>query len=169
MEALVQVVRADSRFDDWKFLLDIIENDPEPRVRHQLLLMLAEHPPFEKGRGSHLDTIPVMERLWKLMKYVEPINDKLICAHFQLFFSTGLPHDAMLRNDVVDLYNSLYGKRKPPCLSGSLYQRVTEVPPTAMETEILPGPMHPVSFRMLKLEVKSEFLMSFFRLGNISD
>jgi transcription initiation factor TFIID subunit 2 len=68
LEALVQVVRADSRFDDWKFLLDIIENDPEPRVRHQLLLMLAEHPPFEKGRGSHLDTIPVMERLWKLMK-----------------------------------------------------------------------------------------------------
>jgi hypothetical protein len=88
---------------------------------------------------------------------VESINDKFICAHFQLFFSTGLPHDAMLRNDVVDLYNSLYGKRKPPCLSGSLYQRVTEVPPTAMETEVLPGPMHPVSFEFYILGLNLSF------------
>lgn len=68
LEALVELVKADSRMSDWEFLLDIIENDPEPRVRHELLLLLAQHPPFERGRGSRLDTISVMERLWKLMK-----------------------------------------------------------------------------------------------------
>jgi len=69
LEALVEVVKADSRMTDWEFLLDIVENDPEPRVRHELLTLLASNPPFERGRGSRLDTIPVMERLWKLMKY----------------------------------------------------------------------------------------------------
>ena len=71
LEALVEVVKADSRMPDWEFLLDIIENDPEPRVRHELLTLLAITPPFERGRGSRLDTIPVMERLWKLMKYFD--------------------------------------------------------------------------------------------------
>ena len=70
MDAIVQLVKADGRPEDLNFLLDIIENDPEPRVRHQLLIMLAQHPPFERGRGNPLDTIPVMERLWKLMKYL---------------------------------------------------------------------------------------------------
>lgn len=70
LEALVEVVKADSRMTDWEFLLEIIENDPEPRVRHELLTLLASNPPFERGRGSRLDIIPVMERLWKLMKYL---------------------------------------------------------------------------------------------------
>ena len=70
LEALVEVVKADSRMADWEFLLEIIEHDPEPRVRHELLTLLASNPPFERGRGSRLDTIPVMERLWKQMKYI---------------------------------------------------------------------------------------------------
>ena len=69
LNAIVELVKADGRSEDLNFLLDIIENDPEPRVRHQLLLMLAQHPPFERGRGHPLDTTSVMERLWKLMKY----------------------------------------------------------------------------------------------------
>ena len=70
LNAIVELVKADGRTEDLNFLLDIIENDLEPRVRHQLLLMLAQHPPFERGRGHPLDTKSVMERLWKLMKYV---------------------------------------------------------------------------------------------------
>ena len=69
LNAIVELVKADGRSEDLNFLLDIIENDPEPRVRHQLLLMLAQHPPFERGRGHPLDTTSVMEKLWKLMKY----------------------------------------------------------------------------------------------------
>lgn len=68
LEALVEVVRADARIDDWEFIIDIIEKDPEPRVRHKLLLLLAKNPPFEKGRGSRLDTIEIADRFWRLMK-----------------------------------------------------------------------------------------------------
>ena len=45
----------------------------------------------------------------------------------------------MLRNDIVDLYHCLYGRRKPPCLSGAMYQRVAEAPPTALESAEIPG------------------------------
>ena len=65
----MEIVQADSRPDDLEFLLDIVENDPEPRIRHKLLLLLARNPPFEKGRGSHLDIVEIVDRLWKLMKY----------------------------------------------------------------------------------------------------
>nr|CAG4646022.1 EOG090X00M6 [Macrothrix elegans] len=136
LEALVEVVRDDSRTEDLEFVLDLIENDPEPRVRHELLLMLAKTPPFERGRGSRLDTIPVCDRLWKLM-------------------NVGLSHDAMLRNDVVDLYYCLYGKKKPLCLSGAMYQRVAEAPPTALESaEVIPGSLtHQDSFSQMDMEV----------------
>nr|CAH0103828.1 unnamed protein product [Daphnia galeata] len=134
LEALVEVVKADSRMADWEFLLEIIEHDPEPRVRHELLTLLASNPPFERGRGSRLDTIPVMERLWKQM-------------------NVELSHDAMLRNDIVDLYNCLYGRRKPPCLSGAMYQRVAEAPPTALESAEIPGLTHRDSLSHMDMEV----------------
>ena len=61
----------------------------------------------------------------------------------------------MLRNDVVDLYHTLYGRRKPPCLSGAIYQRVAEVPRTAMENaEVIPGIMHHV--------ITASFTLRFF-------
>ena len=69
LEALVEITKADCRPEDLEFLLDLIENDPEPRVRHELLLMMAKTPPFERGRGNRLDTVAVMDRCWKLMKY----------------------------------------------------------------------------------------------------
>nr|CAG4640612.1 EOG090X00M6 [Eulimnadia texana] len=121
LEAMVEIVRADGRKEDFDFLLDIIENDPEISVRHELLLMLARKPPFERGRGSPLDIVPVMEKLWKLM-------------------NGGFSHDAMLRNDVVDLFYTLYGKGNPPCLAGPSYNKKVEVvvPPMAVETEVIP-------------------------------
>lgn len=64
----------------------------------------------------------------------------------------------MLRNDIVDLYNCLYGRRKPPCLSGAMYQRVAEAPPTALESAEIPGLTHHVSDALSKLNV-STFLM----------
>ena len=144
LNAIVELVKADGRSEDLNFLLDIIENDPEPRVRHQLLLMLAQHPPFERGRGHPLDTTSVMERLWKLMKYaIIVIYCEFQMMTFFLFFccySVGLSHDSRLRNDIVDLYHCLYGRRKPPCLSGAIYQRVAQAPPTALESaEVITG------------------------------
>lgn len=50
----------------------------------------------------------------------------------------------MLRNDIVDLYHGLYGRRKPPCLSGAIYQRVAQAPPTALESAEVTGLVHHV-------------------------
>lgn len=50
----------------------------------------------------------------------------------------------MLRNDVVDLYHCLYGRRKPPCLTGAIYQRVAKAPPTALENAEVLGMVHHV-------------------------
>jgi len=70
----------------------------------------------------------------------------------------------MLRNDIVDLYNCLYGRRKPPCLSGAMYQRVAEAPPTALESAEIPGLTHRV--RILKEKLKKKILNSKFILTN---
>ena len=64
----------------------------------------------------------------------------------------------MLRNDVVDLYYCLYGRRKPPCLSGAIYQRVAEVPRTAMENaEVIPGIIHHVSVKHFTIDSSRSF------------
>uniref|UniRef100_A0A131YVQ6 Transcription initiation factor TFIID subunit 2 n=1 Tax=Rhipicephalus appendiculatus TaxID=34631 RepID=A0A131YVQ6_RHIAP len=99
LEALVDYTTVDGNADDLSFLLDIVENDPVPRVRLALLLMLTQNPPFSRRDDSPFNTEELAERLWKLM-------------------SSGLSHDSRLRCAVVDLYYVLYGKSRPSCLSG---------------------------------------------------
>ncbi|KAH8029854.1 hypothetical protein HPB51_004889 [Rhipicephalus microplus] len=99
LEALVDYTTVDGNADDLSFLLDIVENDPVPRVRLALLLMLTQNPPFSRRDDSPFNTEELAERLWKLM-------------------SSGLSHDSRLRCAVVDLYYVLYGKNRPSCLSG---------------------------------------------------
>ncbi|XP_077546800.1 transcription initiation factor TFIID subunit 2-like [Haemaphysalis longicornis] len=97
LEALVDYTTVDGNADDLSFLLDIVENDPVPRVRLALLLMLTQNPPFSRRDDSPFNTEELAERLWKLM-------------------SSGLSHDSRLRCAVVDLYYVLYGKSRPSCL-----------------------------------------------------
>ncbi|XP_070386119.1 transcription initiation factor TFIID subunit 2-like [Dermacentor albipictus] len=99
LEALVDYTTVDGNADDLSFLLDIVENDPVPRVRLALLLMLTQNPPFSRRDDSPFNTEELAERLWKLM-------------------SSALSHDSRLRCAVVDLYYVLYGKSKPSCLPG---------------------------------------------------
>ncbi|KAH6921855.1 hypothetical protein HPB50_005416 [Hyalomma asiaticum] len=99
LEALVDYTTVDGNADDLSFLLDIVENDPVPRVRLALLLMLTQNPPFSRRDDSPFNTEELAERLWKLM-------------------SSGLSHDSRLRCAVVDLYYVLYGKSRPACLPG---------------------------------------------------
>ncbi|XP_049513060.1 LOW QUALITY PROTEIN: transcription initiation factor TFIID subunit 2-like [Dermacentor silvarum] len=99
LEALVDYTTVDGNADDLSFLLDIVENDPVPRVRLALLLMLTQNPPFSRRDDSPFNTEELAERLWKLM-------------------SSGLSHDSRLRCAVVDLYYVLYGKSRPSCLPG---------------------------------------------------
>ena len=49
-------------------LLDVVESDPELRVRHELLAMLMANPPFKKREDHPLANEALVERIWKLMK-----------------------------------------------------------------------------------------------------
>lgn len=68
LECLVDFVRVDGRPDDLDKLLDIVENDPDPRVRHQLVRLLVSVPPFERAQKQRLDTSEFVDRIWNNIK-----------------------------------------------------------------------------------------------------
>jgi len=97
LECLVDYVKLEGKYDDLCFLLDLIEKDPVPSIRHKAVRLLIKTPPFEKGRHHRNDSYKLVERLWGL------INSQFW-------------YDSRLRCDIVDLYYTLYGKRRPPSL-----------------------------------------------------
>lgn len=68
MECLVEFVKADGKFDDLKHVLDIIENDPDPGLKHKLLQILVKEPPFKRAHRSRLDSPELVERIWTNIK-----------------------------------------------------------------------------------------------------
>lgn len=97
LECLVDYVKLEGKYDDLCFLLELIEKDPVPSIRHKAVRLLIKTPPFEKGRHHRNDSYKLVERLWGL------INSQFW-------------YDSRLRCDIVDLYYTLYGKRRPPSL-----------------------------------------------------
>ncbi|XP_074642286.1 transcription initiation factor TFIID subunit 2-like isoform X2 [Tubulanus polymorphus] len=98
LEALVDYTKVEKSNVVLNWLLEIIENDPESYVKHQLLLMLIEKPPFERADDNNpLNTEELVHRLWRFMN--------------ALAF-----HDARLRCDIADLYFTLYGRSRPAVL-----------------------------------------------------
>merc|ERR1711936_541210 len=65
--------------------------------RHKAVRLLIKTPPFEKGRHHRNDSYKLVARLWCL------INSQFW-------------YDSRLRCDIVDLYFTLYGRRRPPSL-----------------------------------------------------
>ncbi|CAH2264572.1 jg21294 [Pararge aegeria aegeria] len=96
-ECLVDFVRVDGKPEDLSSLLTAVENDPDPGVRHGLARLLVTMPPFERAQRHRLDTEAVVHRLWN------QINSQL-------------SNDARLRCDLVDLYYTLYGLKRPLCV-----------------------------------------------------
>ncbi|KAL4703454.1 hypothetical protein ACJJTC_010774 [Scirpophaga incertulas] len=96
-ECLVDFVRVDGRPEDLSSLLTTVESDPDPCVRHGLARLLVSNPPFERAQRHRLDTESVVHRLWGNM-------------------NSHLSNDARLRCDLVDLYYTLYGPKKPICV-----------------------------------------------------
>lgn len=101
LEALVDYTVVDGKWSDLEFLLDTAEEDPDPGVRFGLVRMLSENPPFQRQAIKHrLDKEELVHRLWKL-------------------FNCMLSHDTRLRCSFVDLYYTLYGKKRPMVLPAS--------------------------------------------------
>ncbi|XP_033645134.1 transcription initiation factor TFIID subunit 2-like isoform X1 [Asterias rubens] len=97
LESLVDYVKVEANADIFSWLLDIVEQDPMPSVRHRLFQMLIDNPPFKHREESPLNNEALVERMWTLM-------------------NCGTSHDARLRCDAVDFYHSLYGRSRPSCL-----------------------------------------------------
>lgn len=98
LECLIDITKAEQRKSDLDFLLDLIEIDPVPRLRYQIVRMMIANPLMnKKDLNNPLNTEDVVERLWKLMNNCLSHNSKLRCA-------------------VVDLYYTFYGRGRPSCL-----------------------------------------------------
>ncbi|KAG8181816.1 hypothetical protein JTE90_001471 [Oedothorax gibbosus] len=97
LEALVDFTKADGKEDDLNFLLDIVENDPVPLVQYEVLRMLTKQPPFTESEPNPLNTEELVDRLWRLM-------------------NCGTTYDSLIRCAVMDLYHTLYGRKRPLAL-----------------------------------------------------
>lgn len=94
LECLVDFVNVEGSSSDLSHLMDIIEKDPVPRIRHILIRLLVNNPPFEKARHHRNDKKELVERLWSLM-------------------NSAFWYDSRLRCDIVDLYAKLFGRKRP--------------------------------------------------------
>lgn len=130
LEGLVDFTRLDGRWPDLEFLLDIMTHDADPAVRHSLVRMLCENPPFQRNVSTpekhRLDKEDLVHKLWLAFKYVIDEDWKLnfkirgICFYRYLWFCSGsMSHDSKMRCSLVDLYFMLYGRRQPTCLPTS--------------------------------------------------
>lgn len=45
--------------------------DPHPGVRHRLVRLMVENPPFERAHKHRLDRPELVDRIWNLIKYVQ--------------------------------------------------------------------------------------------------
>lgn len=98
LTSLVDIVKAEMRREDLDFLLDLVESDPLPSIRFQIVKLLVENSPFTAKDSNHpLNTEELVERIWRLM------NNNLF-------------YDSKLRCAFVDLYFVLYGRNRPSCL-----------------------------------------------------
>ncbi|XP_017782255.1 PREDICTED: transcription initiation factor TFIID subunit 2 [Nicrophorus vespilloides] len=97
LECLVDFVRVDGKWQDLQNILDLVENDPDPGLRHKLVKLLIMNPPFDRAHRHRLDVPDLVDRIWM------NINGML-------------SHDTRLRCDLVDLYYKLYGSRRPFCV-----------------------------------------------------
>lgn len=68
MECLVDFVKVDGRWEDLQHLLDLWDNESDPRARHALARLMIENPPFERGQRHKLDREELVERIWGNMK-----------------------------------------------------------------------------------------------------
>ena len=67
-ECLVDFVKNDGRWSDLQHLLDVVENDPDPGVKHKLIRLLILNSPFERGFRHRLDIPDLVDRIWNNIK-----------------------------------------------------------------------------------------------------
>lgn len=113
-ECLVDYIKADGKWDDIEYMMELLENDQDPEARHKLARAIIENPPFERNRSHRLNRFSLRERIWKNM-------------------NATLSHDTRLRCDMVDIYYTLFGLKEPSDIKdpeiASLYKPQKVEPP----------------------------------------
>ncbi|XP_066935712.1 transcription initiation factor TFIID subunit 2-like, partial [Clytia hemisphaerica] len=99
LEILVDFVHVNSSEKDLDWLLDLVEKDPVPRIRHHIVMCLTKSPPFEKKKSvdSVFNNLTLVERLWQLMNSDCTLEYRLRCS-------------------IMELYSTLWGRITPPCV-----------------------------------------------------
>lgn len=69
LEALVDYTKVDGKWSDLEFLLNMAETDPDPFLKHNLVQLLIENPPFLRAHHHILDREELVEKLWNIIKY----------------------------------------------------------------------------------------------------
>ncbi|MGH0158356.1 UNVERIFIED_CONTAM: hypothetical protein FKN15_060643 [Acipenser sinensis] len=67
LEAVVDYTQVDRSSEELQWLLNMVQNDPVPYIRHKILSMLAKNPPFTKMSASSFCNEALVDQLWKLM------------------------------------------------------------------------------------------------------
>uniref|UniRef100_A0A2C9LKD2 Transcription initiation factor TFIID subunit 2 n=1 Tax=Biomphalaria glabrata TaxID=6526 RepID=A0A2C9LKD2_BIOGL len=93
---LVDFIRGDVTGEHLNWILDFIENEKDPYLKHHTVTCLTQNPPFRRSERSALNIEPLVERLWEMMCHTS--------------------HDSRLRCGLADLYFILYGRQRPTCL-----------------------------------------------------
>jgi len=108
----VDYTKTDGKLEDVEYLLSIIENDPNPRMRHDLSRLIV-HCLSEKSADRR-------------SKAKLPFHNKAIALRLWKKINYDLAVDARLRCDLVDLYFTLFGTRKPVCLLDESQQHLAD-------------------------------------------
>ncbi|XP_015908116.2 transcription initiation factor TFIID subunit 2 [Parasteatoda tepidariorum] len=150
LEALVDFTSADGKEEDLNFLLDIVENDPVPAIQYEVLRMLNEKPPFINNDSNPLNSEDLAERLWR-------------------FMNCGTAYDSLRRCAVMDLYHTLYGRKRPTILPSpdiavtiSIKDKKPRIPVSSLNDEIPLDDSFPPANACIMLEtIKIENLNEF--------
>jgi len=98
VEALVDIIKVEKQKDYLMFLLNLIEFDPVPSFRYNVMRLLTENPPItNKDTNNPLNTEEIVDKIWSLMNRT-------------------LAFDTRLRSACVDMYHAFYGRQRPACV-----------------------------------------------------
>ncbi|KAK4337257.1 hypothetical protein RND71_044160 [Anisodus tanguticus] len=98
VEALVDIIKVEQTKEDFLFLLNLVEFDPVPSFKYNIIRLMTENPPISnKDANSPLNIEVIVDKIWSLMNIV-------------------LVYDNRLRNACIDMYYAFYGRQRPSCV-----------------------------------------------------
>ncbi|CAF4840632.1 unnamed protein product [Rotaria socialis] len=122
--------------DVLEYIFNLIGNDPDYNLRRIIVQHLCRHPPFRQNQTCCLNNPITLHRLWSLMK--------------------NFAYDNHIRNDLVELYQIMFGLSRPNCLP----------PANEMNDSIVKDELDDVSDTIVDIDPER---LSYFRLARYAD